>query len=154
MLAALCLAQAQYLFYKLATEKKQSAEMLAKVATKISDYFKEANDLAKNNQATVQFQQGQFKGILAYHAQYFEASAWLVLGIHRFTAAKEEGKDMGQAAATIARAAELLSTCNVKSIPASYSKNWKAKLESAQKLAAQSKEKAATVFFEKLPDYK
>ena len=55
MLAALCLAQGQYLFYKLATEKKQSPEMLAKVATKISDYFKEANDLAKNNQATVQF---------------------------------------------------------------------------------------------------
>ena len=55
MLAALCLAQGQYLFYKLATEKKQSAEMLAKVSTKISEYFKEANGFAAMNKATVAF---------------------------------------------------------------------------------------------------
>lgn len=67
-MAALCLAQAQYLFYKLATEKKQSAEILAKVATKISEYFKECSSLIVKNQATTQFQNGAFKAIISYHA--------------------------------------------------------------------------------------
>jgi programmed cell death 6-interacting protein len=39
MLANLCLAQAQYLFYKLATDKKQSPEILSKTAQQISAYF-------------------------------------------------------------------------------------------------------------------
>jgi len=43
------------LFYKLANEKKQSPEMLAKVATKISDYFKQAAASARMNQATMAF---------------------------------------------------------------------------------------------------
>ena len=36
MLSNLMLAQAQYLFYKLATDKNQSAEMLSKIALQIS----------------------------------------------------------------------------------------------------------------------
>jgi hypothetical protein len=39
-----------------------------------------------------------------YHDRYFEASAWLILAIDRFTVAKELGKDMGLAAGTAARA--------------------------------------------------
>lgn len=39
MLSNLMLAQAQYLFYKLATDKKQSAEILSKIALQISNYF-------------------------------------------------------------------------------------------------------------------
>ena len=46
-------------------------------------------------------------GVLAYHSKYFEASAWLVLGISRFSIAKEEGKDMGIAAGTAVHAAKL-----------------------------------------------
>jgi len=45
---------------------------------------------------------------LEYHSKYFEASAWLVLGIDRFTKAKEEGHSMGIAAATITNARDIL----------------------------------------------
>ena len=46
MLSNLMLAQAQYLFYKLATDKKQSAETLSKVALQISVYFRQALDFS------------------------------------------------------------------------------------------------------------
>jgi hypothetical protein len=36
------LAQAQYLFYKMATDKKMKADMLSKIALQISVYFKKA----------------------------------------------------------------------------------------------------------------
>ena len=55
MLSSLMLAQAQYLFYKLATDKKQSPEILSKVALKISEYFKVAEKSAQCNRATVAF---------------------------------------------------------------------------------------------------
>jgi hypothetical protein len=42
MLSALMLAQAQYLFYKMATEKKMKPEVLSKIALQISNYFKDA----------------------------------------------------------------------------------------------------------------
>lgn len=61
---------------------------------------------------------------------------------------------MGVAAATINRACQIFSQCGVKNIPQSYSTNWKNKLAQAQKLAAESEDKAKKVFFEKMPDYK
>ena len=61
---------------------------------------------------------------------------------------------MGQAAATIGRAAAILKTCDINNIPSNYAKNWKAKFDSAAKLAGESQEKAQKVFFEKIPDYK
>jgi len=84
MLSNLMLAQAQYLFYKLATDNKQKAEMLSKIALKISEYFKIAYDMSQTNNAIKRFEKGKFAGVLEYHSKYFEASAWMVLGINRF----------------------------------------------------------------------
>jgi hypothetical protein len=55
MLSNLMLAQAQYLFYKLATEKKQSAETLSKVSLQISVYFQEAYEMSQMNNAIKNF---------------------------------------------------------------------------------------------------
>ena len=46
MLSNLMMAQAQYLFYKMATEKKMKPEVLSKIALQISHYFKEAFTLS------------------------------------------------------------------------------------------------------------
>jgi hypothetical protein len=72
------------LFYKLATDKKQTAEMLSKIALRISEYFKLAYEMSQTNNAIKRFEKGRFAGVLEYHAKYFEASAWMVLGINRF----------------------------------------------------------------------
>ena len=49
MLSYLMLAQSQYLFYKMATEKKMKPEVLSKIALQISNYFKEAYQLSQTN---------------------------------------------------------------------------------------------------------
>lgn len=91
MLSDLMLAQSQYLFYKLASDKGQSAEMLSKISQQISIYFDRAYEKSQMNMALKKFDNGRFAGVLEYHREYFKASAWLVLGIDRFKKAKEEG---------------------------------------------------------------
>lgn len=129
MLSNLMLAQAQYLFYKMATEKKMKPEVLSKIALQISYYFKEAYSLSQTNRILKAFSQGQFAGVMLYHQKYFEASAWQVLGVHRFQEAKDLGKDMGHAAGTAVRAAELFTAIQpiIATIPPEYKSNYENK---------------------------
>jgi len=76
MLASLMLAQSQYLFYKMASEKKMKPEILSKIALQISVYFREAYALSQANRVLKAFSRGQFAGVMHYHDKYFEASAW------------------------------------------------------------------------------
>ena len=70
------LAQGQYLFYKMATEKKMSPDILSKTALQISAYFMQAYDASQQNNAIKAFESGQWCNIMKYHALYFEACAW------------------------------------------------------------------------------
>jgi len=78
------------------------------------------------NNAVKRFDQGRFANILCYHAKYFEASAWLVLGINRFKVAKETGGHMGVAAGTCTHALALFQGMQsiVAVIPADYGDNY------------------------------
>lgn len=49
MLSNLMLAQAQYLFYKKASESSMKAAVLAKIAMQVSEYFKKAQELGNTN---------------------------------------------------------------------------------------------------------
>jgi hypothetical protein len=66
---------------------------------------------------------------MRYHDKYFEGSAWLVLGISRFTKAKDEGHSMGIAAGTVNHAEELFVSCKdvVSKVPGTYADNWQKK---------------------------
>lgn len=156
MLSNLMLAQAQYLFYKLATDKKQSAEVLSKVALQISVYFKEAHENSLMNRAIKRFQNGQFAGILEYHAKYFEASAWLVLGINRFQVAKDTGSKMGEAAGTLNHAHNLFMSMGsvIAAIPIDYKDNYSKKLANSEQMAQKAAQLCKDVFFEKVPEFK
>lgn len=148
----------------MATEKKMKPEVLSKVALQISFYFKEAYSFSQTNRVLKAFQQGQFAGILLYHQRYFEASAWQVLGVHRFQEAKDQGRDMGHAAGTAVNAAALFAAIEpiTGSIPADYRANYANKRKQAEQLSAMAADKAKTVFFEpitppaqvKMPDAK
>jgi hypothetical protein len=75
-LSALMLAQAQYLFYKMASDKKMAPELLSKIALKIASYFSEAYEMSQTNTAIKKYQNGKWANVLCYHSKYFEASAW------------------------------------------------------------------------------
>jgi hypothetical protein len=73
-----------------------------------------------------------------------------VLGVHRFSEAKEQGKEMGHAAGTAAHSATLFNNMGglLQSIPGDYAGNYQNKKKQAEQLAAMSADKAKTVFFE------
>lgn len=94
--------------------------------------------MSQSNAAIKSFSNGQFANIMHYHDVYFEASAWLVLAVERFTKAKEEGKDMGIAAGTADQANRLfqkaLAIC--AKIPADYRDNCNNKVKQSASLSA------------------
>lgn len=78
MLSNLMLAQAQYLFYRKATEAAMKAAVLTKIAMQVSEYFKKAYELSQTNGGLKQFDNGKFGSILMYHTYYFEGMSYFV----------------------------------------------------------------------------
>lgn len=97
MLSNLMLAQAQYLFYRKATEAQMKPVILSKTAMQVSEYFKKAYELSQTNQGLKAFDNGKFANILMYHTFYFEGMAYYVLALDEFKTSGEVGKGMGKA---------------------------------------------------------
>jgi programmed cell death 6-interacting protein len=96
MLTNLSLAQAQYLFYKKASEAKMKPALLSKIAMQISEYFAEAHKFSQMNQGIRQYDGGKFSNIMLFYSHYFEASAYLVLAQHERTVVKEKATGAGK----------------------------------------------------------
>ena len=69
----LCLAQAQYLFFKKASDANMAPRILAKVAAQVSIYFQKAFECNQVNQQLRAYQGGSFANVLGYHSKYFMA---------------------------------------------------------------------------------
>ena len=112
--------------------------------------------MSQTNRAIKKFDQGKFANILEYHGKYFEASAWLVLGINRFKVAKDTGGKMGEAAGTANHAFNLFKAMGpiIGTIPADYGENYRKKLANSEQMANTATDKAKNVFFESIPEHK
>ena len=97
MLSNLMLAQAQYLFYKKATEAKMKVLTLSKTAMQVSEYFKKAYELSQTNAGLKSYDGGKFANVMLYHTYYFEGMAYYVLAQDFFKQAGDNGKGMGSA---------------------------------------------------------
>lgn len=71
MLSNLMLAQAQYLFYKKASDAGMKAQTLSKIVMQVAEYFKKAYQLSQTNTGLKSFDQGKFANIMNYHGMYF-----------------------------------------------------------------------------------
>jgi len=76
MSANLCLAQAQYLFFRMAREKQMKPEMLSKICAQISVYFQKAYEANQVNPGLRAFENGNFANVLGYHAKYYLAMSY------------------------------------------------------------------------------
>lgn len=101
MNSSLCLAQAQYLFYRMAKEKNMKPALLSQIAMQSSIYFNDAFQKNLMSMPLRQFDNGTFSAKLGYHAKYFEAISYWELGAGKFKDAGDVGKGMGEATAYI-----------------------------------------------------
>jgi hypothetical protein len=93
----LCLAQAQYLFFRKGSDAGLPADKLAEVSAQVAVYFQKAFE---NNQVNIglrQYDQGKFANILGYHAKYFNALAYMQLAQFKYASAVKSAKGMGVA---------------------------------------------------------
>ena len=75
--ANLCLAQAQYLFFRMAREKGMKKNTLSKICTQIGNYFKKAFEDNQVNPNLRNFEAGHYANVLGYHGKYYTALGWL-----------------------------------------------------------------------------
>ena len=126
MLTNLMLAQAQYLFYRKATESQMKPQILSKTAMQVSEYFKKAYELSQTNQGLKNFDNGKFANILMYHTYYFEGMSYYVLALDQYKQANDSGKGMGLCAGQFQAAYKVFekARASVYHCPPTYSENF------------------------------
>ena len=76
----LSLAQAQYLFYKKASEAGMAPNVLSKIAAQTAIYFESAHKECTVNNTLRGYNKGHNANVLGYHSRYFQAMALWHLG--------------------------------------------------------------------------
>lgn len=67
----MCLAQAQYLFFKKASDAGMAPNVLAKIAAQTAIYFDNAHKECSVNSSLRGYNRGHTTNVLGYHARYF-----------------------------------------------------------------------------------
>jgi hypothetical protein len=134
MLSNLCLAQAQYLFFKKASDAGMQGPVLAKIAAQTAIYFDTAHRDNQVNQKLRAYQQGKFANVLGYHARYFRAQSYWHLGMFNYTEAGKKGKGMGDAASYLLQCVNIYKEAGpfANALGGSYKQNFDAKFAEAQ----------------------
>lgn len=146
----LCLAQAQYLFFKKASEANMNATVLAKIAAQVSLYFQKAFDNNQVNPQLRSFDNRRFANVLAYHAKYFNAQAYWQLGNTQYNAASTQGKGMNKAVAFLTLSVEEYNAAKpfVDALGGGYKSNYDTKFAEARDLLAKAIDENKKIYYE------
>jgi hypothetical protein len=146
----LCLAQAQYLFFKKATDAGMAGNVLSKVAAQTAIYFDNAHKENQVNNALRGIGQGKFANVLGYHARYFKAQAYWHLGNGKFKEADSKGKGMAAAFSYLAEAVRLYGEAQpfANALGGAYKGNFDAKLAACRELAAKAESDNKSIYYE------
>lgn len=85
----LCLAQAQYLFFKKASDAGMAAAVLSKIAAQVSLYFDKAFQANQVSSDLRSFDNRKFANVMGYHSKYFQAQSYWMLGSSLFKQAND-----------------------------------------------------------------
>lgn len=150
MCSSLCLAQAQYLFYKKANDNKMKGNILAKICSQTSTYFQTAFNASQGNPALRSYEGGKFTNILGYHAKYFEAMSYWHQGEYAFVLTETECKGMGMAASILSATVAKFEACKqfAAACGGSYKTNFDTKLAAAIELRDKAIHQNKAVYYE------
>jgi hypothetical protein len=145
------LAQAQYLFYRKATEAGMKASILTKIAMQVSEYFKKAYELSQTNGGLKAFDNGKFAAILMYHTYYFEGMSYFVIAQEEFKMAGDQGKGMGKAVGYLKATQSVFDKARavVLQCPSNYQENFNVKYADVIKQKDKAINENKTIYFEK-----
>lgn len=152
MLADLCLAQAQYLFYKKAVMSGMKAGILSKTSMQVSEYFKNAYQHSQTNTGIKLFDSGRFCGVMHYHSYYFEAMAYLCLAIETYKNVAETSKGIGLAMGYYSKTLQVMDGVKsvVMAIPPNYQDTYNKKINEVKTGLGKAKSDNDSIYFEKV----
>ncbi|CDW88356.1 programmed cell death 6-interacting protein [Stylonychia lemnae] len=151
MLANLMLAQAQYLFYKKATDSQMKPQIQAKIAMQVGDYFKKSYEIGATNASVKNYDKGVFLKIQSYYSIYFLGISYLIIGKEGYKQVADAGQGIGKAISDLNAAISTFEGVKsiISSLPQSYQDNFNSKLSEAIKLREQANNDNKTIYFEK-----
>ena len=151
MLSNLMLAQAQYLFYKKASDAGMKAAILSQIAMQVSEYFKTAYEHSQTNGGLKAFEGGKFANIMLYHSIYFEGTAYMCLANEQYKLATDKGGGMGAVCAYYKMAMNVFNRAQtvIHQIPTNYKDNFTAKYTDLKKMHDKAIHENKTLYFEK-----
>ncbi len=151
MLSNLMLAQAQYLFYKKASDAGMKPGVLSKIAMQVADYFKKAYDLSQTNQHIRQYDGGKFANIMHYHSIYFAGMAWFVVAQDEFKVANEKSQGMGRVVSLFKKTAYEFDRAKgvVALVPSNYQENFNTRYAEVCKLRDKAINENKTIYFDR-----
>jgi len=151
MLTNLMLAQAQYLFYKKASDAGMKAGVLSKIAMQVAEYFSKAYELSQTNEGLKAFDGKKFANIMLYHSLYFGAMGYTVLATEEYKVANEKSSGMGKAVSYFKRATAELDKAKavVTQVPSNYQDNFNNKYADVCKMRDKAINENKTIYFDR-----
>jgi len=146
----LCLAQAQYLFFKKATDAGMNASVLSKIAAQVAIYFQKAFDNNQVNAALRSFDNRKFANVLGYHSKYFLAQSYWHLGSAQYKTAEDEGRGMNKAVAYLTVCVQKFTEAKpfAEQCGGPYKSNFDAKFTEAQRMLAKATDDNKKIYYE------
>jgi BRO1-like domain len=151
MLSNLMLAQAQYLFYKKASDAGMKAATLAKIAMQVAEYFKKAYDLSQTNQYIKAYDGGKFANIMQYHSLYFAGMAYFVIAQEEYKVANEKSNGMGKVVGLFKRTTAEFDKAKpvIGLIPSNYQENFNKRYQEVIAMRDKAIKENNTVYFDR-----
>ena len=127
--------------------------LCAAIGMAVHDYFSMAHEAClMNHQISV----GSMNGHLGYHAAYFKAISYYMIGAEEQKKADDSAQGMGQAVGYLKLSLALMNSAKAKSaaVPTTYRQAFMEKFAEAEQAYAAAKKDNEKVYFEREPDAK
>jgi hypothetical protein len=146
----LCLAQAQYLFYRKAKENNMKKNVLAKICAQIAVYFQKAFEANQVNPSLRSFDASHFANVLGYHSKYYMAIAYFMLAEGQVAITNDKAKECGKSVSMLKIAVTKFDEAKpfVTILGGQYKANFEKQLGEAVALRDQMIKENKTVYYE------
>lgn len=146
----LCMAQAQYLFFRKARENNMAKKMQSSICAQIGTYFQQAYEDNQINPHLRAFENQHFANVLGYHSKYYNALAWSLLLDGQVEFVDKNSKECGKAVTIAKVALKKFDECVpfVNTLGGQYKQNFDKQLAETQSVAKRMMDENKKIYFD------